>query len=524
MKVLVADPIAAEGIDLLRQRVTVDVKTGLKAPELLSIIGDYDGLVVRSETRVTAEVIEAGKKLQVIARAGVGVDNIDLQAATRKGIMVVNAPAGNIISAAEHTLAMMLALARLIPQANNSLKSGKWHRTAFTGTEVRGKTLGIVGLGNVGSELARRMRAFQMRLIAHDPFVSIDYARNLGVELVSLEALLKEADFVTLHVPLTSSTKSIIGPRELALMKPTARIINCARGGIVDEEALYRALEDGKLAGAAFDVFTVEPAVDNILLKSDKVVVTPHLAASTAEAQVSVAVDAAEQVIAILEGRPARYTVNAPLIPAETLAALAPFMAVGHTLGRLLSQLMAGQLNSVRLSLEGEVAQYDTATLKATILCGLLERVTEERLNIVNVGLIAAQRGINVVEQKSTACENYASLITLEASTSKGVNTVAGTFLRGETHIVRINNYWTDFIPTGGFFLFSDHKDRPGLIGAVGSITGKANINISFMQVARLKPRGEALMILGLDEPLGKEAQEQLLAIPDVYSVRNVKL
>jgi D-3-phosphoglycerate dehydrogenase len=524
MKVLVADPIAEEGIELLRQHATVEVRTGLKTPELLSIMGDFDALVVRSETRVTAGVIEAGRKLQVIARAGVGVDNIDLEAATRKGIIVVNAPAGNTISAAEHTLAMMLALARFIPQASDSLKSGRWQRSAFLGTEVKGKALGIVGLGNVGSELARRARELQMHLIAHDPLISTDYARNLGVELVSLKVLLKEAEFISPHLPLTSVTRSIIGAKELSLVKPTVRIINCARGGLIDEEALYHALEEGRVAGAAIDVFTVEPAIDNILVKSDKVIATPHLAASTAEAQVTVAIDAAQQVLDIFQGRPARYTVNAPLIPAETLAVLAPFMTVGYTLGRLLSQLIEGQLNSVRLSIEGEIAQYDTATLKATILCGMLERVTEERVNIVNVGLMAAHRGIKVVEQKDTVCENYTSLITLEATTSVGASTVAGTFLRGEAHIVRINNYWMDFIPTGGYFLLSDHKDRPGLVGSVGSITGQANVNISFMQVARLKPRGEALMILGLDEVLSKEAQEQILAIPDVNSVRIVKL
>ncbi len=524
MKVLVADPIAKEGIELLRQHAAVDVKTGLSAPELLAIIGGYEALVVRSETKVTAEVIEAGGKLQVIARAGVGVDNIDLEAATRKGIMVVNAPAGNIISAAEHTLAMMLALARFIPQASASLKSGKWQRSAFLGTEVKGKTLGIIGLGNVGSELARRTRPLEMRLIAHDPFVSTDYARNLGVELVSLKSLMKEADFVSLHLPLIAGAKGIIGVKELALVKPTVRIINCARGGLIDEEALFHALEEGRVAGAAIDVFTIEPAIDNILFRSEKVIATPHLAASTAEAQVSVAIDAAGQVLDVFQGRPARYTVNAPLIPAETLAALAPFMTVGHTLGRLLGQLIEGQLDSVRLSIEGEISQYDTATLKATTLCGLLERATEERVNIINVGLIADHRGIKVVEQKGTVCENYTSLITLEATTSAGATVVAGAFLRGEAHIVRLNDYWMEFRPTGGYFLFSDHKDRPGLIGEVGSITGKANVNISFMQVARLKPRGEALMILGLDEPLSKEAQEQIMSIPDMNSVKIVKL
>lgn len=524
MKVLVADPIAAEGIELLRAYAEVDVKLKLPPEALLAIIGDYEALVVRSETQVSAPVIEAGKRLQVIGRAGVGVDNIDVEAATSRGIVVVNAPAGNTISAAEHTIALLLSLARHIPQANALLKSGVWRRADFMGIEVRGKTLGVVGLGNVGSEVARRARGLEIEVVGYDPYISPDYARNLRVELVTFEELLQRSDFITLHLPLTSATTKLIGAKELALVKPTVRIINCARGGLVDEEALFEAIEEGRVAGAAVDVFSVEPASDSILFGSDRIIVTPHLAASTSEAQVTVARDIAEQVIAVLQGQPARYAVNAPLIPWETVSVLAPFMQVGSAVGRLTSQLLEGQMSSIMISYDGEIADYDTAALKAAVIGGLLEMISEERVNIVNANLIAAQRGLKVIEQKRSTCENYTSLLTLEVTASSGTTTVAGTVLRGEPHIVRVNSYWMDMVPTGGYFLFADHRDRPGLIGSVGMVTGSADINISSMQVSRLKPRGQALMILGLDEPLSEEQRQQILAIPDVYTANVVKL
>ncbi len=524
MKVLITDPLAKEGIEILKSHAEVDVKLGIKPEELQNIIGDYHALIVRSETKVTADIIRAGRKLQVIARAGVGLDNIDVEAATRQGIVVVNAPTGNTIAAAEHTMALMLALARHIPQANNKLKSGVWQRSEFTGTELKNKTLGIIGLGNVGSEVARRAQAFKMRLIGHDPLVSPDYARNLGVELVPLEQLLRESDFITLHLPLTEKTKGLIGARELAKMKPTVRIINCARGGLVDEEALYHAIESGKIAGVALDVFSKEPITDSPLFRSDKIIVTPHLGASTTEAQASVALEVAEQVIAVLNAQPAKYAVNAPQISVELFAVLSPFMQVASTLGSLARQLMEGQIKSVHIRYSGEIANYDTAAVRAAAIGGLLEGMSEERVNLVNASILASQRGIKVLEQKESVCENYASLITLEVVTDAGKTTVAGTVLRGETHIVRVNDFWPDIVPTGGYFLFSDHRDRPGLIGAVGTITGKADINISSMQLARLQPRGKALMILALDEALSEEHIQQILALPDVYTAKLVKL
>ncbi len=523
MKVLIADPIAQEGIDYLSKHAEVDIKLGLKPEQLAAIIGDYEALIVRSESKATAEVITRGGKLRVIARAGIGVDNIDLEAATAKGIVVVNAPAGNVISAAEHTIALILASARHVPQAHARLKSGDWQRAEFMGTEIKNKILGIIGLGNVGSEVAKRAQGLQMRIIAHDPFVSPDYAHTMGVELVSLEYLLGESDFITLHLPLTVETKGFIGTGELALIKPSARLINCARGGLIDEEALYQAIEQGRVAGAAIDVFAEEPTASP-LLKSSKVILTPHLGGSTIEAQVNVAVDAAEQIIAVLHGQPARYALNAPFIPPDTLPILVPYSKVAEVLGRLAAQLIEGQMSSIEIGYAGEIAGYDTAILKAAALGSLLERISEERVNLVNANIIAAKRGLRVVERKEAVCENYSNLLTLEIITSLGITIVAGTVMRGETHIVRVNDYWLDLAPIEGYFLFSDHRDRPGLIGSVGMVTGNADINISSMQVSRLKPRGQALMVLGLDKPLEEGQRQQILSIPDVYTAKVVKL
>ena len=524
MRVLVADPIAPEGIEILKKHAEVDVKTGLKPEELISIIGEYEGLMVRSETKVTAKVIEAGKKLQVIARAGVGIDNIDVEAATQRGIVVVNAPTANTMAAAEHSIALMLALARHIPQAHDSLKSGAWKRQNFVGVEVRNKTLGIVGLGNVGSEVARRVQGFQMRVLGYDPYVSPEHARNLRVELVPLEQIIREADFITLHLPLTPQSKNMIGAKELSIMKPTVRIINCARGGLIDEEALDQALRDGKVAGAALDVFAQEPPKDSPLLKNEKVIVTPHLGASTQEAQANVAIDAAEQIISVLNGQPVRYAVNAPLISAEMMPILAPYVRVATAVGRMIAQLGEGQMSSIDIGYEGEISKYDLTAVKAAVIGGLLQEISEERINVVNANLVAKRRGLRVTEHKDSACENYTSLITVAVTTSAGVATCAGTVMRGELHIVRVNDYWIDIVPKGGYFLFSDHRDRPGIIGAVGNVTGSSDINVSSMQLARLKPRGQALMVLELDEPLNEAQIKQILAIPDIFTAKLVEL
>ena len=524
MNILVADSIAEEGIALLSARAQVDVRRGLKSDQLNEVIKDYDALIVRSETRVTAEVIAAGQRLQVVGRAGVGVDNIDVDAATSHGVMVVNAPTSSTIAAVEHTLALMLSLARHIPEANASLKRGVWDRSRFTGTELRGKTLGIIGLGRVGSEVARRARAFEMRLIAYDPFLSQDYARVQGVELMDLDELLRESDFITIHTPLTESTRSLLGERELHLVKPTVRFINAARGGTLDEQALSRALEEGRVAGAGLDVFSEEPALDNVLFKSDKVIVTPHLGASTLEAQASVATEVAEEVLAVLDGQPPRYAVNAPLVLPQALAVLAPFVEVCTAVGNLATQLAEGQMQSTSISYSGEIANYEVTFLKAAVIRGLLAPISDLRVNVVNAHLIAAQRGMKILEQKNTAPEHhFSSLVAVDLTTTEGRTAVAGTQVAGETHIVRIDDYWMDVVPTEDM-LFISHGDRPGMIGAVGTVTGRLDVNISFMEVGRKTPRGDAIMVLGLDGPLTEEGVLQIRAVPGISSVKQIRL
>ena len=520
MKILIADSIAEEGIKFLRTSTHVDVKTKLSTEQLKEIIGDYDALIVRSQTQVRAEIIELGKKLKVIGRAGVGIDNIDVDAATRQGIVVVNAPTGNTVAAAEHTIALMLAMARNVPQANSHLKSGKWQREEMIGNELRNKILGIIGLGNVGSEVAKRAQAFEMRVVAHDPFVSKDYAGNLKVDLLSLDQLLREADFISLHVPLTATTKNLIGSKELEKLKTTARIINCARGGLINEAAIVKAVRTGRIAGAAFDVFEKEPITDSPLFAEERIIVTPHLGASTVEAQASIARDIADEILAVLQGRFSKYAVNAPHIAPE----LAPFMKVATTIGNLASQLMEGQIKSTHITYSGGVANYDCNTIKMALISGLLQRASEETVNLVNAGFIAAQRGLKISEEKEATCQNYSNLLTLEVNTNIGSTTISGTVRDSEIHIVQFNDFWMDIVPSGGYFLFCDHVDQPGLVGTIGNITGKADINISSMHLSRLQPRGKALMILALDEPLGEEHLQEILTLPGIYSAKAAKL
>ncbi len=521
MKILVADSIAEEGLQTLREHAEVDVKLKSKPEDLQAMIGEYDAVIVRSATQITADIIKHGDKLKVIGRAGVGIDNIDVEAATSKGIVVVNAPTGNTVSAAEHAFGLMLALARHIPQANSLLKSGVWQKSKLTGTELRGKTLGIVGLGNVGSEVAKRALAFEMRVIVYDPYVSTNYVRSLNVTLVSsLDQLLEQSDFITLHIPRTATTASMIDAEALSKAKPGLRIINCARGGLIDEEALAKAVEEGKVAGAAFDVFATEPLTESPLFKNDQIIVTPHLGASTIEAQVNVAVDIAKQVLTVLRGEFSQYAVNTPHIPSE----LSSYLPTGSIIGSLASQLLEGRMDSLHIKYSGEIAEYDCSALKEAVLSGLLQQASEEKVTIVNAKLIASKRGLRITEESDTNCQGYPNLLTLTVNTAAGPTIVSGTLLRDETHVVQVNEFWMDIIPAGNCFLFCDHIDRPGLIGAAGSITGKANININSMHLSRLQKRGPALMILALDEPLPAAQLQELLALPDVHTARVVKL
>ena len=523
-KVLVADPIAQDGVEALKPHAEVDVRVGLSHEELVRIIGAYDALIVRSETKVTAEVVEAGKNLKVIARAGVGVDNIDLQTATRHGIVVVNAPLGNTISAAEHTVGLMLALARHIPAANSSLRGGRWERQRFLGIEVRGKTLGIVGLGQVGSEVARRARGLEMHVIAHDPFIAEERAHVLGVEMVPFDRLLRESDFISLHTTLTPETRNLIGEEELRLVKPSVRIINTARGGLVDEEALYRAVEEGRVAGAAVDVFAQEPAVDSPLLRSDRILVTPHLGASTTEAQERVALDVVEQIIGVLRGEPAPYAVNAPLVPAETMAVLGPYLEVAEKTASLATQLCEGQLNRVDIEYLGEIANHDVTPLKAAVIKGLLAPVSEEKVTIVNANLIAEHRGLRINERKGPYEGIYSNLITVRLTTSAGTTTVSGTQAHDGPHVVFVNDFWVDIPPGDGYLLICENEDRPGTIGAVGTYLGRHDVNISFMRVGREKVRGRAVMVLGLDDPVTDEQLEEIHRLPHIFGARLARI
>lgn len=523
-RVLVTDSIASEGIDLLRSGAEVDVKRGLKEAELIDVIKDYDALVVRSETKVTPAVIRAGGKLKVIARAGIGVDNIDLEAATVAGIPVVNAPIGNTVAAAEHTMALMLSLARNVPQAYASMKNGEWKRSAYMGVEIRDKVLGVVGLGRVGTEVAIRARAFGMKLVAYDPFVSPDYASRLGAQLVSLDELLARAGFITLHTPLTPNTNKLIGRRELSLMKPDARLINVARGELVDESALLEALQAGQLGGAALDVFVQEPPDDMTLALHPKVISTPHLGASTEEAQREVAIEAAGQVLAILGGRPASNMVNAPVVRPEVQAILSPYLPVASLLGKLLTHLSDEQFVGVTIKYQGEIAEHDTAILKAAVLEGLLTPVISEHVNLINAPFLAQRRGLSITEEKSSETAEYASLITVTLNTTKEGVSLAGTALRDGPRIVKVNDYWMDVEPTSPYLLFVDNRDQPGSVGAVGTVAGQNNINISFMKVGRLSPRGRAMMVLGLDDLVPPQAMAEIQALPHVYSARLVEM
>ena len=523
-RVLIADPVGAEGVELLRSAAEVEVQTGLPPQKLLEIIGAYDALVVRSETRVSRQIIEAGRRLKVVARAGIGVDNIDLDAATAAGIAVVNAPTGNTVAAAEHTIALMLALSRNIPSAHQSLQQGEWRRSAFMGIEVRDKALGICGLGRVGSEVARRAQAFGMRLLGYDPFVAPDYARRIGVELMPLEQLLAAADFITLHTPLTPGTRQMMGPRQVAACKPGARLINVARGELVDEAALLDGLESGQLGGVALDVFAEEPPPPGPLLAHPKVIVTPHLGASTREAQREVAVEAAEQVLAVLHGQPARNTVNAPFVAPEVHEMLAPFIPVASVVGRLLAYFAEGQVSGITIGYEGKIAEYDTRILQAATLAGLLAPVSTVNLNLINAPVLARERGWSITEQRNAVSREYASLITATLETDEGNFTLAGTSMRNEPHIVRINDYWLDMAPNSPYLLFVDNQDQPGSIGAVGTIAGRHNINISFMEVGRLRLRGRAMMMIGLDDPAPPEVLTEIQQLSHIYNVRQARL
>ena len=523
-RVLVADPIDELGIDRLAAAGhEVDVRKGLSEDELCAIVGDYEAMVVRSETKVTERIIEHAVRMVGIGRAGVGVDNIDVDAATQHGIAVVNSPTGNTIAAAEHAFALMISLARNIPQADASMRRSEWTRSRFMGVELRGKTLGIVGLGRVGSEVAQRARAFQMHIIAHDPYVSLERVRSLGVESVSMERLLRESDFISIHTPLTSGTKSLIGGPEFALLKDGVRIVNAARGGLVDERLLQEGLASGRIGGAALDVYPVEPPQDLPLREEQRAVLTPHLGASTEEAQVEVALEVVDQLLAVLGGGAAQYTINMPFVPQEVMEALGPYLPVATTMGRLAIQLADGQLEGVAVRVAGGIAQYDAEILASAALVGVLSVATDMRVNLVNAPAMAHERGIRVVEEKDPeGAEQYVNLVGVEVRSTGGAVYLAGTSVHGRVHVHRVNDFYLDMEPSAPYMLFTTHTDQPGMIGKVGTIAGEHDANISFMEVGREAPRGAATMVVGFDDPVTDEMLADIRAVPGMTNVRLV--
>ncbi|VVB71387.1 Glyoxylate reductase [uncultured archaeon] len=525
MKVLVSDSLAEDGIKRLKSALDVDVITNLSPEELIVKIKDYDALVIRSGTKVTADVIKAADRLKVIGRAGVGIDNVDVEAATKKGIIVLNTPGGNTISAAEHTIAMMLALARNIPQANAALHKGEWNRKKYTGVEFFNKTLGIVGLGRVGAEVATRMKSFGMQIIAYDPFVTEERAKQMGLKLADLQTVLREGDFITVHTPLTNETRNLIDDDEFNIMKPSVRIVNCARGGIINEAALARAVAEGKIAGAAVDVFTKEPPTGNPLLEQEKIITTPHLGASTTEAQVNVAVAVADQILTIANGGLPTNAINMPAISPETLAVMGPYMKLAEKMGSLAGQLVGSGFDGLELTYGVTIAEKDIRPVTISAIMGLLGCL----LGGVSVNFVNAQRtlkemGIKLLEGKTDATNGYSNTITLKL-TKKGEMTVVQGTVSGnkETRIVQLNQYHT-YIPTEGDMVIAVIEDKPNIIGPCCVVLGEGNINIGSMHVGRIAEGKPQLMVLSVDQMASEDIMKKLVSVPGVTSAKMVEL
>lgn len=524
IKVFIADPLSEDGIFPLREEkdlnLEIIVDTGNSQEELIEKIKDVDALIVRSATKVTREVIEAAKNLKLIGRAGVGVDNIDLQAATEHGIIVVNAPDGNTNSAAEHTIAMMTSLARHIPQAYLSLKNGKWDRKTYVGVELKNKTLGVIGLGRIGTEVAFRAKGQRMNIMAYDPFLTEERAKELGVTKATVDEICQQADFITVHTPLLPETKNLINKEKFALMKPGVRIINCARGGIINEDDLYDAIVEGKVAGAALDVFVEEPATDHKLLTLPQVIATPHLGASTVEAQESVAVDVSNDIIKYFKTGTVTNPVNMPSIPKELLAEVEPFFELAEKLGAFLSQVTTEPLKEINLFYAGEIANYDVRPLTANTLKGYLKKTHGENVNDVNARYLTERVGVKINENKTTTAKGFTNLITVEVITENETHSVAGTLLNGlGARIVKVENFVVDVIPEG-HLLYIKNIDKPGAIGRVATKLAEKDINIATMQVGRKQVGGAAVMILSIDNEV---TPEDLVYVEQLENIDEVK-
>ena len=522
-KVLISDKMSDRAAEIFKARgIEVDVKPGMSPDELKSVIGDYDGLAIRSATKVTPEIIEAAGKLKVIGRAGIGVDNIDLPAATAKGIVVMNTPFGNSITTAEHAIALMFAVARQLPEADRSTQAGKWEKSRFMGVELTGKTLGIIGCGNIGAIVAERAIGLKMKVIAFDPFLAPDRAREIGVEKVELDELYRRADFITLHTPLTDATRHMIDAAAIKKMKPGVRIINCARGGLVVEQDLEAAIKSGHVAGAALDVFEDEPAKENALFGTENFVATPHLGASTEEAQENVAVQVAEQIADFLLEGAVVNAINMPSMSADEAAKLAPYMRLANLLGSFAGQLTESGLLKVAIEYQGEAADLNTTPLTATLLEGLLSPVLET-VNMVNAPVIARERDIEVTEIKHAKAVDYQTRIKLTVTTEKRVRSVCGTLFGGDKpRIIDIEGIELE-AELSSHMLFTRNDDKPGLIGALGSAIGEAGLNIATFNLGRDKPGGNAIALIAVDDAVSEKVLTKVAALPHITQAKALK-
>ncbi|MFH1854677.1 MAG: phosphoglycerate dehydrogenase [Candidatus Omnitrophota bacterium] len=526
-KILISDSLSEEGIEILKKvkEFQVDVKLKLSPEELKNIIKDYDCLLVRSGTKVTKDIIESADKMKVIGRAGVGLDNVDLEAASKRGIIVMNTPGGNTISTAEHAMSLILSLSRNIPEADASTKRGEWERKKFMGVELYGKTLGIIGLGRIGSEVARRAGAFGMKIIAYDPFLSLDKAKELGVESVELSDIFKRSDYITVHTPMTDETKHIIDKKAIERMKKGVRIINCARGGIVDEAALIDGIKSGRVAGAALDVYEKEPPFkDSLLLKCENIILTPHLGASTEEAQVNVAIDIANSARDALLGCGIRNAVNVPCIDLELYQILQPYVAISEKMGSMAAQIIEGRIKQIEIKYSGDIAKYASSPLTVAVVKGALTPVLQETVNYVNSLIVAKERGIKVEESKSSHLEEYANLITVTIKTDKGSISIEGTlFTKTDARIVKVGQFHVDAIPEG-YMLVAHNIDVPGIIGRIGTILGNNKINIAAMTFGREKPGGKTLSVLNVDSAVPEKVLEEIRKEKNILDAKLIKL
>jgi len=527
MKILISDPLSEEGVRIFRDEKSfqVDVKTDLKPEDLKKIIGGYDCLIVRSATKVTKDVIEAAKSLKIIGRAGVGLDNVDLPAATARGIIVMNSPGGNTISTAEHTFSMLLALSRNIPQASQSMKLGEWKRSKFMGVEVYGKTLGIVGLGRIGTEVAKRAISFGMKIIAYDPFLSEEKLKALDIVGGTLEKIFELSDYITVHTPMTDETYHMISEKQFDKMKPGVRLINCARGGIIDETALVKAIEAGKVAGAAFDVFEKEPLKkEHPLLKCDKVILTPHLGASTQEAQINVSIEIAECVRDALLNKGIRNAANFPSLEQERFKALLPWTNLCEKIGLLGGQLIESGIEELTINFNGFFTASDVAPLSMALVRGILTPILQDTVNFINAITLAKERGIKIIEKRSSDEEEFVNLITAEIKTKAGIKVIAGTlFADKNPRIVKIDSAYVEAIPQG-YMLVLNNQDKPGIIGALGILLGEHGINIAGMTFGRESVGGKATSVLNIDSAVSTEILEKIKKLKNILWVNSIKL